>query len=98
MANDFMKPIPSISSGDDQFYPEGIPGVMFKGDITAEGMRMDPNFHVKFPGHRADQTRLQRGELFYRFPIAFAFNTSSSGPARMCEPFPYYLYEAANVV
>ncbi|PSR33134.1 MAG: selenium-binding protein [Sulfobacillus benefaciens] len=50
------------TSWDDQFYPEGIPGVMFKIDITAEGMRMDPTFHVEFPGHRAHQIRLQGGD------------------------------------
>ena len=48
---------------DPQFYPEGVPGAMFKADIDpAGGLRLDPGFHLDFPGHRAHQIRLQGGD------------------------------------
>ncbi|MDQ2758923.1 MAG: selenium-binding family protein [Actinomycetota bacterium] len=49
---------------DPQFYPDGVPGAMFKADIDIEsgGMTLDPDFHVEFSGHRAHQIRLQGGD------------------------------------
>ncbi|MHB1611425.1 MAG: selenium-binding protein SBP56-related protein [Sulfobacillus sp.] len=50
------------SSWDDQFYPQGIPGFMFKADITDHGMTLDGRFAVEFSGTRAHQIRLQGGD------------------------------------
>lgn len=51
------------SSWDPQFYPDGVPGAMAKIDVVAGGgIRLDPEFHVEFPGHRAHQVRLQGGD------------------------------------
>lgn len=48
---------------DDQFYPEGLPGSMFKVDIDPEGgMTLDPRFHVTFGETRAHQIRLEGGD------------------------------------
>ncbi|MDQ3409682.1 MAG: selenium-binding family protein [Actinomycetota bacterium] len=49
---------------DLQFYPEGVPGAMFKADVDVEngGFALDPEFHVEFPGHRAHQIRLEGGD------------------------------------
>ncbi|MGH3237348.1 MAG: selenium-binding protein SBP56-related protein [Streptosporangiaceae bacterium] len=51
-------------SWDPQFYPEGVPGAMFKAEIDTGGggLRLDPGFHVEFPGHRSHQIRLQGGD------------------------------------
>jgi len=51
-------------SWDRQFYPDGIPGAMFKADVDVEagGLHLDPDFHVEFPGHRAHQIRLEGGD------------------------------------
>jgi selenium-binding protein 1 len=51
-------------SWDPQFYPDGVPGAMFKADVDTEGggLRLDPRFHVEFPGHRTHQIRLQGGD------------------------------------
>jgi len=51
------------SSWDPQFYPDGLPGAMAKVDVLpGGGMRIDPDFHVAFPGHRAHQVRLAGGD------------------------------------
>ncbi|MCP9488555.1 MAG: selenium-binding family protein [Solirubrobacteraceae bacterium MAG38_C4-C5] len=52
------------SAWDLQFYPEGVPGAMFKADVDVEngGFALDPEFHVEFPGHRAHQIRLEGGD------------------------------------
>jgi selenium-binding protein 1 len=51
------------STWDDQFYPEGISGAMFKVDIRPEGgMSLDPRFYVEFGGARAHQVRLEGGD------------------------------------
>lgn len=49
---------------DPQFYPQGVPGAMFKADVNVEsgGLSLDPAFHVEFPGHRAHQIRLEGGD------------------------------------
>jgi selenium-binding protein 1 len=48
---------------DRQFYPDGVPGAMLKADCAPDGgMRIDPDFFVEFPGHRAHQARLQGGD------------------------------------
>ncbi len=51
-------------SWDPQFYPGGVPGAMFKADAETDGggLKLDPDFHVEFPGHRAHQVRLQGGD------------------------------------
>ncbi len=51
-------------SWDGQFYPDGLePGAMLKADCSPDGgMRLDPDFYVEFPGHRAHQVRLQGGD------------------------------------
>jgi selenium-binding protein 1 len=51
-------------SWDPQFYPDGVPGAMFKidVDIDAGGMTLDPAFHPEFPGQRAHQIRLEGGD------------------------------------
>jgi len=51
-------------SWDPQFYPGGVPGAMFKADVDTDGggLKLDPDFHVEFPGHRAHQIRLQGGD------------------------------------
>ncbi|MGH8154027.1 MAG: selenium-binding protein SBP56-related protein [Rhodanobacteraceae bacterium] len=51
------------STWDTQFYPGPIPGVMLKADCDpAGGMRIDRDFCVGFPGHRAHQVRLEGGD------------------------------------
>lgn len=49
---------------DTQFYPQGVPGAMFKADVNVEsgGLTIDPGFHIEFPGYRAHQIRLQGGD------------------------------------
>jgi selenium-binding protein 1 len=48
---------------DEQFYPQGVPGAMFKADCDPDGgIRIDPDFLVDFPGHSAYQARLQGGD------------------------------------
>ncbi len=48
---------------DEQFYPDGVPGAMLKADCDPDGgIRIDPDFLVEFPGHRAHQVRLQGGD------------------------------------
>lgn len=49
---------------DGQFYPEGVPGAMFKADVdpAGAGLALDPGFHVEFPGHRSHQIRLEGGD------------------------------------
>jgi selenium-binding protein 1 len=48
---------------DPQFYPEGIPGAMAKIDVLpGGGIKLDPDFHVAFEGHRAHQVRLEGGD------------------------------------
>lgn len=51
-------------SWDPQFYPDGVPGAMFKADVDVAngGFALDPGFHVDFPGHRSHQIRLQGGD------------------------------------
>jgi methanethiol oxidase len=51
------------SSWDRQFYPDGVPGAMAKIDVLpGGGMRVDPDFHAEFEGHRAHQVRLEGGD------------------------------------
>jgi methanethiol oxidase len=51
------------STWDEQFYPNGIPGVMAKVDVLdGGGIRLDRDFFVNFPGHRSHQVRLQGGD------------------------------------
>ncbi|WP_423823700.1 selenium-binding protein SBP56-related protein [Salinisphaera sp. SPP-AMP-43] len=52
------------SSWDDQFYPDGVPGVAIKADIADDGtMQLDPAFCVDFgPNYRAHQIRLDGGD------------------------------------
>jgi len=49
---------------DPQFYPDGLPGAMFRADVDVEngGLALDAEFHVEFPGHRAHQIRLKGGD------------------------------------
>jgi selenium-binding protein 1 len=50
-------------SWDPQFYPEGIPGAMYKASVSETGlMALEEGFLVQFPGHRAHQVRLQGGD------------------------------------
>ncbi|MGH9114676.1 MAG: selenium-binding protein SBP56-related protein [Acidimicrobiales bacterium] len=50
-------------SWDPQFYPEGIPGAMARIDVEPDGgIRVNPDFHVAFDGHRAHQVRLEGGD------------------------------------
>lgn len=50
-------------SWDEQFYPGGAPGQMLKADLDPDGgMRLDPDFYLEFPSHRAHQARLQGGD------------------------------------
>jgi selenium-binding protein 1 len=59
-------------SWDAQFYPEGINGWVAKMDADqAGGMRVDPDFFVRFEGERPHQVRLQGGDASsdsYCFP------------------------------
>ena len=48
---------------DAQFYPEGMRGWMVKLDADpAGGIRLDPDFFVRFEGERPHQIRLQGGD------------------------------------
>jgi selenium-binding protein 1 len=48
---------------DPQFYPDGVPGAMFKADVDPNGgISLDPRFHVEFGRHRTHQVRLQGGD------------------------------------
>ena len=52
------------SSWDPQFYPEGVPGAMFKANVNTEagGLELEKDFFVEFPGHSSHQIRLQGGD------------------------------------
>ncbi|QKT03552.1 selenium-binding protein [Ectothiorhodospiraceae bacterium 2226] len=52
------------STWDEQFYPEGIPGVQVMCDADPNGgLRLNEDFYVAFPdGYRAHQVRLEGGD------------------------------------
>ncbi|MEJ2643724.1 MAG: selenium-binding protein SBP56-related protein [Gammaproteobacteria bacterium] len=52
------------STWDDQFYPQGIPGVEVMANVNPDGgLELDKNFYVQFDeGYRAHQTRLDGGD------------------------------------
>jgi methanethiol oxidase len=51
------------ASWDAQFYPDGIRGWVAKLDADAAGgMRVDPNFLLRFDGERPHQIRLEGGD------------------------------------
>lgn len=52
------------STWDDQFYPEGVDGVMVMANVGENGgIELDPDFFIEFPeGYRSHQIRLEGGD------------------------------------
>ncbi|MDP9107629.1 MAG: selenium-binding family protein, partial [Pseudomonadota bacterium] len=52
------------STWDQQFYPDGVPGVQVMCNVDADGiMTLDPNYYVDFgPHYSAHQIRLEGGD------------------------------------
>ena len=52
------------STWDQQFYPDGVPGVQVMCNVDADGvMTLDPNYYVDFgPHYAAHQIRLEGGD------------------------------------
>ena len=56
------------STWDDQFYPEGVPGVQVMANAKPTGgIELDKEFFVEFePGYRSHQVRLEGRRLLDR--------------------------------
>jgi methanethiol oxidase len=52
------------STWDDQFYPEGVPGLQVMANVKPNGgIELDKEFLVEFePGYRSHQVRLEGGD------------------------------------